>query len=95
MRRALTRSFRARCWRAAGIDPLHDDCVDYAERLAAAGVPAFVRDEPLLVHAFLRARHMSLPARDSFRAIVEAAFSLAYHGALPDDEETCMTPRIR
>ena len=80
---------------AAGIDPLHDDCIDYAERLAAAGVPAIVRDEPLLVHAFLRARHMSLPARDSFRAIVEAAFALAYHGALPDDEETCMTPRIR
>jgi acetyl esterase len=71
---------------AAGLDPLHDDCIDYASRLTAAGVPAFMRDEPLLVHAFLRARHMSDPARDSFRAIVDACFSLAYHGELPEPD---------
>jgi acetyl esterase len=71
---------------AAGLDPLHDDCGDYAERLQAAGVQALVRDEPLLVHAFLRARHMSDPARDSFHAIVEACFALAYHGELPEQD---------
>jgi acetyl esterase len=68
---------------AAGLDPLHDDAVDYAARLRAAGVPAQVRDEPLLVHAYLRARHMSEPARASFAAIVAAVRSLAYDGILP------------
>lgn len=68
---------------AAGLDPLHDDCAAYAENLRAAGIDAFVRDEPQLVHAFLRARHMSEPARASFAAIVEAVRSLAYDGRLP------------
>lgn len=72
---------------AAALDPLHDDCGHYADKLAAAGVPALVRSEPQLVHAFLRARHMSDPARDSFRAIVDAVFALAYHGELPDIDE--------
>ncbi len=78
---------------AAGLDPLHDDCEDYAARLRAASVAALVRHEPLLVHAFIRARHMSEPARDSFRAIIEAVFALACRGALPDDEETFCLPR--
>ncbi len=68
---------------AAGLDPLHDDCFDYAAQLRAAGVPALVRDEPLLVHAFLRARNMSVPARKSFDAITAACASLAHHGRLP------------
>lgn len=68
---------------AAALDPLHDDCEAYAARLRAAGVQALVRDEPLLVHAFLRARHMSEPARASFAAIVEAVRALAYEGRLP------------
>ena len=68
---------------AARLDPLHDDCNEYAARLEADGVRALVRHEPKLVHAFLRARHMSDPARDSFHAIVDACFSLAYHGQLP------------
>ncbi|MGQ0484073.1 MAG: alpha/beta hydrolase [Hyphomicrobiales bacterium] len=68
---------------AAGLDPLHDDCEAYAARLKLAGVQAFVRHEPLLVHAFLRARHMSEPARAAFNAIVEAAGSLARRGVLP------------
>jgi acetyl esterase len=68
---------------AAGLDPLHDDCFDYAAQLEAAKVPAQVRDEPLLVHAFLRARHMSRPARASFDAITEACASLANSGKLP------------
>jgi acetyl esterase len=69
---------------AAALDPLHDDCFAYAERLAAAGVPAQVRDEPQLVHAFLRARHMSAPARASFDAITAACASLAHVGRLPE-----------
>jgi len=68
---------------AAALDPLHDDCEAYAEKLRAAGVAARVRDEPLLVHAFLRARHMSKPARDSFAAITAACAALAHHGQLP------------
>jgi acetyl esterase len=68
---------------AAHWDPLRDDCVDYAARLTAAGVAAHVRHEPLLVHAFLRARHMSPAAAASFAAIAEAARSLAGSGTLP------------
>jgi acetyl esterase len=68
---------------AAGLDPLHDDCFDYAARLSAAGVPAKVRNEPQLVHAFLRARNMSAPARASFDAITAACASLAHRGLLP------------
>jgi acetyl esterase len=68
---------------AAGHDPLHDDCADYAQRLTAAGVPAQLRDEPLLVHGFLRARNMSAPARASFTAIAAACAALAHDGQLP------------
>ncbi len=57
---------------AAGLDPLHDDCMDYASKLKASGVEAEVRDEPLLIHAFLRARQMSEPAAQSFAAIIAA-----------------------
>ena len=57
---------------AAGLDPLHDDCFAYAERLKASGGAAEVRAEPLLVHAFIRARHMSEPAAKSFAAMVAA-----------------------
>lgn len=67
----------------AEIDPLADDGVEWVRRLLAAGVPAFHRPEPLLVHAYLRARHMSEPARLSFTAIVEAVRSLANKGTLP------------
>ncbi|MCB1380762.1 MAG: alpha/beta hydrolase [Alphaproteobacteria bacterium] len=68
---------------AAGLDPLHDDSLAYARRLSAAGVASVVRDEPLLVHAFIRARNMSAPARASFDAIIAACTSLAHHGTLP------------
>ena len=71
---------------AARLDPLHDDCFDYAARLREAGVQAHVRDEPLLVHAFIRARHMSEPAAEAFRAMVEAVFTLAYQGELPEQD---------
>ena len=55
---------------ACGLDPLHDDCFDYAAKLRANGIAAEVRDEPLLIHAFLRARTMSAPAAKSFAAII-------------------------
>jgi acetyl esterase len=71
---------------AAEWDPLRDDCFDYAHRLEAAGVPVRVRHEPLLVHAFLRARHMSPAAAASFSAIVEAIKSLAESDSLPAAE---------
>ena len=62
---------------ACANDPLHDDCEAYAQKLRAAGVKADVREEPDLVHAYLRARHMSQAAAESFKAIVAAvkAFS--------------------
>jgi acetyl esterase len=57
---------------AAGIDPLHDDATEYAVKLIAAGGKAELREEPLLIHAYLRARHMSQPAAASFQAIIAA-----------------------
>ncbi len=62
---------------ACAHDPLHDDAYHYAARLKAAGVPTEVREEPDLVHAFLRARAMSRPAAESFRAIAAAIKSFA------------------
>jgi acetyl esterase len=64
-------------------DPLRDDCFEAAAALAAAGVPSRVRLEPQLVHACLRARHISAPAAALFTAIVEAVAALAYSGRLP------------
>lgn len=69
---------------AAGLDPLCDDSENYAAKLRGANVPVQVRQEPLLVHAFLRARHMSEPAKQSFSAIVNAAHHLGHNGRLPD-----------
>ncbi|MBI2717293.1 MAG: alpha/beta hydrolase [Rhizobiales bacterium] len=68
---------------AAGHDPLRDDCAAFATKLKAAGVAVEVRDEAFLVHAFLRARSMSEPARASFDAIIAAIRSLAYEDRLP------------
>ncbi len=57
---------------AAGFDPLHDDAIAFANHLRSAGIAAEVREEPLLVHAYLRARHMSDAAAKSFAAIIAA-----------------------
>ena len=62
---------------AAGLDPLHDDCISYGQNLRNAGVSAEIREEPLLVHAFLRARTMSAPAAESFTAIIAAIRQMA------------------
>ena len=62
---------------ACEFDPLRDDAVDYADRLAAAGVAATLRREPALCHGYLRARGMSRAAAASFAAIAEATAGFA------------------
>ena len=56
----------------AHFDPLRDDGRHYAARLTEEGVDVWFREEPQMVHAWLRARHMSDGARDGFRAVCEA-----------------------
>jgi len=68
---------------AAECDPLHDDSVDYCSAINAGDAASVSIDcsvvnkarcvsEPGLVHGYLRARHRSDRARQSFSAIVEA-----------------------
>ncbi len=54
---------------AAHFDPLRDDGRDYAARLATAGVDVIFREDPQMVHGWLRARHSSPGARKGFAAI--------------------------
>ncbi|MGF1592736.1 MAG: alpha/beta hydrolase [Kiloniellaceae bacterium] len=54
---------------AAHFDPLRDDGRHYAARLAEAGVAVTYREEPQMVHAWLRARHHSPGARAAFAAL--------------------------
>ncbi|MGZ9720041.1 alpha/beta hydrolase [Rhizobium miluonense] len=61
----------------AHFDPLRDDGRNYAARLAQAGVEVWFREEPQMVHAWLRARHMSEGARAGFAAICAAASRFA------------------
>ncbi|MCV9961103.1 alpha/beta hydrolase [Pararhizobium sp. BT-229] len=51
---------------SAHFDPMRDDAAHYAQRLIAAGVNVTYRDEPQMIHAWLRARHMSEGARQGF-----------------------------
>lgn len=61
----------------AHFDPLRDDGRDYAARLAAAGVEVWFREEPQMVHAWLRARRMSDGARLGFEALCRAVAHFA------------------
>lgn len=54
---------------AAFFDPLRDDGRQTAARLAAAGVDVTYREEPQMVHAWLRARHRSPSASIGFAAL--------------------------
>lgn len=61
---------------AAHFDPLRDDARAYAARLVEAGVDVTFREEPQMIHAWLRARHMSPGARDGFRHLVHGVAKL-------------------
>ena len=61
---------------SAHFDPLRDDAALYAQRLIAAGVNVTYRDEPQMIHAWLRARHMSGGARDGFVRLCRAVSDL-------------------
>lgn len=61
----------------AHFDPLRDDGRNYAARLAEAGGEVWFREEPQMVHAWLRARHMSDGARAGFEALCAAVSRLS------------------
>lgn len=61
----------------AEADPLASSGVEYAARLAEAGVAVELVEEPGLVHGYLRARHMAPGARESFARIAQALRRLA------------------
>jgi acetyl esterase len=68
----------------ASHDPLRDDGAIFAEKLKAARIPVTLREEPALTHSYMRARHVSEPAKKGFAAIVEALRSLGHRECLPD-----------
>ena len=57
----------------AQCDPLSSDGEAYRDRIQAAGGRAAWREEPGLVHSFLRARHSAQRARQAFDRIVGGA----------------------
>ena len=57
---------------SADVDPLRDDAAFYVEQINKAGGDATVFNEPGLIHDYLRARHTSGKAADSFRRIWQA-----------------------
>ncbi|OLP56493.1 carboxylesterase [Rhizobium rhizosphaerae] len=65
---------------AAHFDPLRDDARLYAGRLAADGVDVTFREERQMVHAWLRARHMSPGAKAGFSALCEGLAALCQRG---------------
>lgn len=61
----------------ADVDPLRDDGRDYCAGLQEAGLLSGWRNEPGLVHGYLRARNLSEKASASFSAIVDAICRIA------------------
>lgn len=61
---------------SADIDPLRDDAAFYVEQINKAGGDATAYNEAGLIHDYLRARHTSKKAADSFRRIGEAIKSI-------------------
>lgn len=71
---------------SAACDPLADDARDYCARITAAGGVALWRDEPGLVHGYLRARHRVPRAGASFAHIC-ATLSAMARATFPSDPE--------
>ncbi len=67
----------------AAHDPLRDDGLIFARKLAAAGVPVRFHEEAALPHSFMHARHASTAAMAGFRRIADAIRHLGDEGALP------------
>jgi acetyl esterase len=57
----------------AGHDPLRDEGLRFAEKLAAAGVPVTTAEAPTLAHGFIRAAPFVNAARDAVAAMASAA----------------------
>ncbi len=64
----------------AHFDPLRDDGRAYAARLATSGVEVWFREEPQMVHAWLRARFLSEGAATGFSALCAAVARMAQAG---------------
>ena len=56
----------------AGHDPLHDDGVQYADALRAAGVPARVIDYPAMPHGFLNFPRFARDAEPAIQKVIES-----------------------
>jgi acetyl esterase len=56
----------------AGHDPLHDDGVQYADALRAAGVEVQLIDYPAMPHGFINFPRFARDARPAMAAVVEA-----------------------
>ena len=62
---------------SADVDPLRDDARLYVEQINNSSGKASWINEAGLIHDYLRARHTSVKAADSFRRIGEAIISIA------------------
>jgi acetyl esterase len=67
----------------AAHDPLRDDGLVFARKLAAGGVPVRFHEEPTLIHSYMHARHASRAAMAGFRSIADAICHLSHEGSLP------------
>ncbi|WP_262365599.1 alpha/beta hydrolase [Gordonia sp. OPL2] len=56
----------------AGFDPLRDEAIAYAQRLAAAGVPTRLMREGGLVHGYISLTRISRAARDAVDRVADA-----------------------
>ena len=63
---------------AAGCDPLASDAPDFAQKITEAGGKVQVEIAEGLPHGFLRARHSSASAKESFARITEAIEALGH-----------------
>lgn len=50
-----------------GWDPLKDEGLVYADKMARWGVPVTVREHPSMVHGFMNLTAVSIPARDAIK----------------------------